>query len=375
MGRSFKVYLLLFGVVLGFAVSTIVQVTTDVARQQQAAPHLGKKQVSLQISVRDDNPPAVGVREEDVRSLELSDYDYNHRNLDDDAKMGVESFSHGKQESVKSPDSVEPSLDVPKPRSLSAKEQEERLDSRKSSSPFYLLTDEFPSRQVLLVGVITSLSKLMTQTLAIQGTWGPRASQVIFFVGDVETLPHLPPKMRIVQLEGVEDGEEMRELKEALAIKYMADQYLNKVDWFMVVGDETYIAPTLLEKKLNAIDARYQIYIGRPGAGGDKERTGKGSLCHRDPGVIYSRAMMESLRQYLPTCWPGGQQGGATVHDCILAMQVSCTQAKEVRVWLVGVAVVRGKEKFNKCLEYGVRNLTGGKLVAFIGFAHSFLRF
>ena len=330
MGRSFKVYLLLFGVVLGFAVSTIVQV--EMARQQ-AVPHLGKKQVSLQISVREDNPPAVGVREEDVRSLELSDYDYNHRSLSDDAKLDVESFSR----SLKPPDSVLPSLDVPKPRSLSAREQEERQASRKDSGPFTLLANEFPSRQVLLVGVITSVSKLMTQTLAIQGTWGPRASQVIFFVGGIETLPHLPPRMKIVQLEGVEDGEDMRELKEALAIKYMADQYLNKVDWFMVVGDETYISPTSLEKKLNTIDARYQVYIGRPGVARDKDRgTSRGSLCHRDPGVIYSRAMMESLRQYLPTCWPGGQQGGATVHDCILAMQVSCTQAIEVREGVTG---------------------------------------
>ncbi len=176
------------------------------------------------------------------------------------------------------------------------------------------LLQELPSRQSMLVGVITSVSKLMTQTLAIQGTWGPRAPEVIFFVGEVSSIPHLPPKMKIVQLEGVEDGERGRELKEAHAIKHMADQYLDTVDWFLVVGDETYLRPAALEKKLSSIDARYQIYMGRPGAGMDQQGVGKGSLCHREPGVVYSRAMMESLRQYLPTCWPGGRGYNTRLH-------------------------------------------------------------
>ncbi len=333
MGRSFKVYLLLLvGIVLGFGVSTIVQVSTEAARQQAGAASRGKKEVPLQhVTVRQESPQVAA--EEDVRSLELSDYDYNHRGLGEDMEPAP-------QGGEKRAPSRFPSLAVPKPRILSAKEQEDGLGSQRNSDsvPSRLL-QELPSRQSMLVGVITSVSKLMTQTLAIQGTWGPRAPEVIFFVGEVSSIPHLPPKMKIVQLEGVEDGERGRELKEAHAIKHMADQYLDTVDWFLVVGDETYLRPAALEKKLSSIDARYQIYMGRPGAGMDQQGVGKGSLCHREPGVVYSRAMMESLRQYLPTCWPGGQEGGATIHDCIISMQVRCTQAHEVRyrcvwVWL-----------------------------------------
>ena len=329
MGRSFKLYLLLIGVVLGFAVSTVFQVTTDLARQQ-ANPRLGKKEAPLQRLNLEKNAHVAS--EEDVQSLELSDYDYNHRGMSDETKIKMESEGELAKQNVHhktlSPPSF-PALAVPKPRSLSSKEQEETQEGENSDDPPLMLSDKLPSRQTLLIGVITSLNKLMTQTLAIQGTWGPRAAEVIFFVGEVERIPHLPPKMKIVKLEGVDDGEGGREVKEIAAIKHMADKYLDRVDWFMLVGDETYLAPGLLEKKLNSIDARYQIYMGRPSSAGRGKS--EGSLCQRDPGVVYSRGMMENLKQYLPTCWPGGQGGGASLDDCILSMQVKCTDAQEVR--------------------------------------------
>ena len=79
--------------------------------------------------------------------------------------------------------------------------------------PLNKLTDELPTRQTVLILVITSVTQLMSQTLAIQGTWVPEATQVIFFVGEVQTMPHLPHGMHVIQLEGIDDKQAGWEVK------------------------------------------------------------------------------------------------------------------------------------------------------------------
>lgn len=359
MGRSFRVYFLLFfGAVVGFSLSTIIQVA-DLSKIQLSKPDLeGERDTpkgsrSMRVSSLEQSKG--GQVEEVVEVLELSDYDY-HREPEGDGKQRPEADHQeaipGSNRPVHHRKPIPP-LPVPNPVNLRKREYESmswqgrnvRETGGAGDTPPRQLSDELASRQTLLVGVITSVSKLMTQTLAIQGTWGPHATQVVYFVGEVVHMPHLPPRMDVVQLEGVDDLQGGWELKEISAIKYLMDNYLDRVDWFMLIGDETYVSAQQLEKKLNGLDARRPVYMGRPGpeltegegekrgGGMEGERTKGASLCLRDPGVVYSRALIEGLKQYLPTCWPGGQgKGGSSLYGCLRSMDIKCTQAQEVRI-------------------------------------------
>ena len=131
--------------------------------------------------------------------------------------------------------------------------------------PLNKLTDELPTRQTVLISVITSVTQLMSQTLAIQGTWAPEATQVIFFVGEVQTMPHLPHGMHTIQLEGINDKQAGWEVKEFKVIQYLIEHYLDHMDWFLVVGDEAYVVPSHLETQLNHLDASMSAYLGLAG--------------------------------------------------------------------------------------------------------------
>ena len=343
IGRSFKVYfLLLFGAVIGFSISSFIQVV-----DQQANFQLNKA-----ISLRDSIPVRIsqlgrgnsGPNEDYGHRLDLSDYEYIGE-LEVETKQKAE-MDH--QEVIADanipqlkPPSSPPSLTVPNLVSMGNKEykhmswqERNKLGTGDMDAKHQRLSDELASRHTLLVGVITSLSKLMTQTLAIQETWGSMATKVIYFVGDVGHTHDLPHKIDVVQLEGVDDELGGRELKEISAIEYLMHNYLDHVDWFLLVGDEAYVVAQQLEKRLNRLDARYTVYMGLLGAGGMESEAEKGDrLCQRDPGVVYSQALLRGLMQYLPTCRPREQEGeDGTLHKCLREMKVKCTQAQEVSV-------------------------------------------
>ena len=200
-------------------------------------------------------------------------------------------------------------------------------ETNEQGSPPNKLTDELPMRQTVLISVITSVTQLMSQTLAIQGTWAPEATQVIFFVGEVQTMPHLPHGMHVIQLEGIDDKQAGWELKEFKVMQYLIEHYLDRVDWFLVVGDEAYIVPGHLEMQLNTLDASMSAYFGLPG---ETMEDGRSLGCVQNPGIVYSRGLLEKLKRYLPMCSPGQGQGDA-LKGCLRAMEVKCTQAAEVR--------------------------------------------
>ena len=202
------------------------------------------------------------------------------------------------------------------------------------------LTDAVATRQTVLVAVITTVTQLMSQALSIQGTWGSEASQVIYFTGEVQTMPHLPHGMVVVQLEDTDDKTAGWEVKEFGVIKYLIDHYLDTVDWFLLVSDEAYVVPASLEQALNKLDGSMSVYVGlpeeateKPGTeknGGGGEGGGGGAMCQASPGVVYSRGLLSRLKPYLPLCWPGrGEMKSLT--GCISVMGLRCSHAEEVR--------------------------------------------
>ncbi len=352
-GRSLRVYSLLFlGTVLGFTLANIIQAfNVDVLmssplRLQRQEPlsklHLETRGVAFS-NLRKENQEME--HEEELSNFQFGDYDGYEDDAAANLKQGKEPEAVAEKVRIEVPqgggvDSPKPGIpSLVVPEAVKLKYQSPSWQGRNmmensnsiNSLPPNKLSDEIGLRQTVLVAVITSVTQLMTQTLAVQGTWAPQASQVIFFVGDIDIMPHLPHGMVVIELEGVDDRADNWPLKEISAIKYLMDHYLERTDWFMVIGDQTYVVTDHLEKRLNELDASIPVYLG---LAGDPAPNGKGLLCRRDPGIVYSRSLLQGLLPYLPACWPGvggaGERGSNSLNGCIGEMGVKCTQAKEV---------------------------------------------
>ena len=193
-------------------------------------------------------------------------------------------------------------------------------DLHVAKAPVHKLTDELAVRKSLLIAIITSVQQLMSQTIAIHGTWANEAVQVIYFTGEVETMPHLPHGMNLRQLEGIDDRQANYEIKEFAVIKYLLRNYGEEVDWFLIVGDDVYVNPKSMEKKLLEFNASFQVYMGHTMEGENHMK------CDTGPGIVYSRGLLNRLEPYLPQC----QGEGISFSDCIIKRGISCTQAKEV---------------------------------------------
>lgn len=185
------------------------------------------------------------------------------------------------------------------------------------------LSDELMSRQPLLVAIITSVQQLMSQTISIHSTWGKRAKHVLYFTGDVQTMPHLPHGMEIVQLEGIDDKQASWDIKEFAVIKYLTSHYVEDVDWFLVIGDDVFVNSEALKNKLEDFNASFQVYMGR-----SIDNSGEHKKCSPATGIVYSRGLLSRLEAYLPQC----QGEHQPISQCILHRGIECTQAEEVSV-------------------------------------------
>lgn len=203
-------------------------------------------------------------------------------------------------------------------------------DIHAAKAPIHKLSDELAVRKSLLIAIITSVQQLMSQTIAIHGTWANEATKVIYFTGEVETMPHLPHGMDLRQLEGIDDKQANYEIKEFAVIKYLLRNYGEEVDWFLIVGDDVYVNPKTMEKKLIEFNASFQVYMGHTMEGENHLK------CDAGPGVVYSRGLLNRLEAYLPQC----QGESISFGDCIIKRGISCTQAKEVTLFCMMLLVV-----------------------------------
>ena len=340
VSRSIRVYsVLLAGITFGFTLSTLLQNlslaefgkgtgwTVDYPSQ---AVRGGRASFS--------NLPPAGAQP-DEEEIDIGGYyDYERLVLLQEEKEGRQEGEGERREVVQPPSSVAAAdalSDKMKQREY-VKEgwQGRNVRETMEGNPAIRLSDELATRRTLLVAVITSVNQLMSQTLAVQGTWAREASSVIYFTGEVKTLPHLPHGMEVVQLEGLDDRQAGWELKELSVINYVSTHYLENTDWVLIVGDETYVASKSLEAELDRYDASMSVYLGRPlveGEGAEEEEGGAtDKLCSSASGVVYSRGFLEQLKPYLPVCWPGNGGEMKGLSGCISVMGLKCTAAEQV---------------------------------------------
>lgn len=341
--RPLRVYtVLLLGVIVGFSLSSILQafsydrIQENGVTLQKVVDYGQLSRTKVAFSNLDD-PEIDG-------EIILGDYDYE-RVVEQQQEEGVEDrerFNAEGAEQKERPEFDVPSLPSVEDFKLRQREylndnwQGRNVRETSDNRPVVKLSEELVTRQTLLVAVITSVSQLMSQTLAIQGTWAVETNHVVYFTGEVQTMPHLPHGMLVVQLEGIDDKTAGWEVKEYHVIQYIIEHYLDKVDWFLLVGDETYVTSDALEVHLNRFDASVSVYMGR-GMETETRDMDAPLRCNPDSGIIYSRGLLDRLKPYLPLCWPGHGEMNS-LSGCITVMGLKCSRAKEVscgRRWRV----------------------------------------
>ena len=210
---------------------------------------------------------------------------------------------------------------------LLAKRQSRGVMQKKSESrtPVKLLSDEIASRQLYLIAVITTSDRLKSHGIAIHNTWAKKyAGRVIYFAvgGNTNSIPHLPRTMRVVQLEGTEEGISTSwEYKEFAVMKYLiSHQLLKTVDWLVVISDEVYVNIVVLKIKLEEYFSNGNaVYMGKSLAG-DEEK------CNPLTGIIYNHELLDRLEGHLSQC----EEEGQSISECIVLRGFHCTKAKEV---------------------------------------------
>ncbi len=331
--RPLRLYtVLLLGVIVGFSLSSILQ-GLSYDRIQQTADGLQKIVDYSQLSrtkVAFSNLDDSEINDDII----LGDYDYE-RMIQQEAE-GAEERDHSDIEATAEKKN-QPTPSIPSVEDFKLRQREYLNDNWQGRNvretndnlPTAKLSEELVTRQTLLVAVVTSVSQLMSQTLAIQGTWAVETTQVVYFTGEVQTMPHLPHGMVVVQLEGIDDKMAGWDVKEYHVVQYIIEHYLDKVDWFLLVGDETYVSSDALERRLNRFDAGVSVYMGQPVEVVGDEAQQKSQRCNSDSGIVYSRGLLERLKPYLPLCWPGHGEMNS-LSGCVAVMGLRCTRAKEV---------------------------------------------
>ena len=212
--------------------------------------------------------------------------------------------------------------------------------SRQTQDQQHVGEEERPTKNFILVGVMTAEKYLNTRAMAAYKTWARSINgEVIFFSGEAsEGNGNIP----IVGLEGVDDTYPPQK-KSFSMLKYMHDNYIDQFEWFMRADDDVYIKGGRLQSFLRSINSSRALFIGQAGLG-TKEEFGQLSLeenenfCMGGPGIVLSRTTLKRLAGHIDHCL----RNSYTTHEdveigrCVKKFAgISCTWAFEVNTHFI----------------------------------------
>ena len=98
--------------------------------------------------------------------------------------------------------------------------------------------------------------------------------------------------VNIVQLPGVPDNVYPPQRKSFSMLRHLADNYINKYDWFVRLDDDAFISWPILEKLLRRLDPSQPLYIGKFLSPQFPERFVGPSISHFARALIFCRSQL-----------------------------------------------------------------------------------
>ena len=196
-----------------------------------------------------------------------------------------------------------------------------------------------PPKNMIFVGVMTAKKYLRSRAVAVNRTWARTIpGRVNFFSsgGSASSVPDL--NLPIVSLRGVDDSYPPQK-KSFMMLKYMADNLIDKYEWFMRTDDDVYVRGDKLEAFLRSVNSSQTLFIGQAGLGKVEEfgllNLGQGdNFCMGGPGMIFSRATLRKIAPHISYClknlWSTHED--VEVGRCVKKFaEIDCTWSYEVR--------------------------------------------
>lgn len=150
-------------------------------------------------------------------------------------------------------------------------------------------TSELGLRQKLFVGVLTSMESITSRGIALNKTVAHLVDKVMFFTDTLGAQKN--------NLSGVVAFTDARKiLKPFHVLKYIADNYLNKFDYFFIVKDTVYIKAFSLYEVVKKISISEDVHMG------GWKRDSHSAYCSLDGGVLLSSSVMQNVALGLDWC-------------------------------------------------------------------------
>ncbi|XP_058444907.1 chondroitin sulfate synthase 2 [Malaya genurostris] len=198
---------------------------------------------------------------------------------------------HQLAEEAKYGSEFEPQLNLEQ-KPMTAKKQVKNI-----VRPRYYYT-ELGIREKLFVGVMSTQENIDSLATAINKTSAHLVNKIKFFIN----ADNVKANFKLKNIVGFTDTRE--NLRPFHVLKYIADNYLDDYDYFLLVSDTSYVNARLLKERLSHISISFNIYMGTPHAvpNEDGEAQQDSQYCDLHAGIVLSSSVIRKIRANLDWC-------------------------------------------------------------------------
>lgn len=166
-------------------------------------------------------------------------------------------------------------------------------------------SSELGIREKLFIGLMTTQENIDTLTTAFNRTTAHLVEKIKYFINAAD---NVKSNFKLKNIVGFTDTRE--HLKPFHVLKYLADNYLDEFDFFLLVSDTSYVNVNRLLEQLNHISISFDVYMGSPvrmdDAGRDQDADRimdhDRNYCDLSSGIILSSSVIRKIRSNLDWC-------------------------------------------------------------------------
>ncbi|EAA13433.5 AGAP001050-PA [Anopheles gambiae str. PEST] len=160
---------------------------------------------------------------------------------------------------------------------------------------------ELGIREKLFVGVLTTSENVETIATAINRTAAHLVDKIKFFIH----ADNVKSSFNLKNIVGFTDTRE--HLRPFHMLKYLADNYLDEYDFFLLLTDTTYVNARMVRRQLQHLSVTLDVYIGTNiGYVTDQDEnineSNQNQYCDLNAGIILSSGLIRKVRANLDWC-------------------------------------------------------------------------
>lgn len=191
----------------------------------------------------------------------------------------------------------EPENDFEPQLNLAQKPMAAKKEHKSFIRPRYY-SSELGIREKLFVGCLSQQDHIDTLATAFNRTSAHLVNKIKFFIN----ADNVKSTFKLKNIVGFTDTRE--NLRPFHVLKYIADNYLDDFDYFLLVPDTTYLDSRAVRRKVSQISISFDIYLGTTvgrGVGESVETNGDG-YCDLNAGIVLSSSVIRKIRANLDWC-------------------------------------------------------------------------